>query len=114
MVGLMTSSTPDTCGPKLSTMRYPIELMAQAAKLALQLAAGESESVQSCIYTPTLINRHRSFPCQAPDPSPPISPATGPSPASAPAQARLTPPSRVHRCVRAATALTAATALWRA
>ena len=29
--------------PKLSTMRYPIELMAaQAAKLALQLAAGEA------------------------------------------------------------------------
>ena len=49
--------------PKLSTMRYPIELMAaQAAKLALQLAAGESESVQSRIYTPTLINRHSVAP----------------------------------------------------
>ncbi len=37
--------------PKLSTMRYPVELMAaQAAKLALQLAAGESEAVQSRIY----------------------------------------------------------------
>ena len=49
--------------PKLSTMRYPIELMAaQAAKLALQLAAGESETVQSRIYTPTLINRHSVAP----------------------------------------------------
>ena len=49
--------------PKLSTMRYPIELMAaQAAKLALQLAAGDSETVQSRIYTPTLINRHSVAP----------------------------------------------------
>ena len=49
--------------PKLSTMRYPIELMAaQAAKLALQLAAGESEVVQSRVYTPTLINRHSVAP----------------------------------------------------
>lgn len=52
--------------PKLSTMRYPIELMAaQAAKLALQLAAGESESVQSRIYTPTLINRHSVAPVRS-------------------------------------------------
>ncbi|ELI6417635.1 TPA: substrate-binding domain-containing protein [Aeromonas salmonicida subsp. salmonicida] len=52
--------------PKLSTMRYPIELMAaQAAKLALQLAAGESEAVQSRIYTPTLINRHSVAPVRA-------------------------------------------------
>jgi LacI family transcriptional regulator len=52
--------------PKLSTMRYPIELMAaQAAKLALQLAAGECESVQSRIYTPTLINRHSVAPVRA-------------------------------------------------
>ncbi|PJG57445.1 substrate-binding domain-containing protein [Aeromonas cavernicola] len=45
--------------PKLSTMRYPIELMAaQAAKLALQLAAGEHESWQNRLYTPALISRH--------------------------------------------------------
>ena len=51
--------------PKLSTMRYPVELMAaQAAKLALQLAAGESE-VQSRIYTPTLINRHSVAPVRS-------------------------------------------------
>ncbi len=52
--------------PKLSTMRYPVELMAaQAAKLALQLAAGESEVVQSRIYTPTLINRHSVAPVRS-------------------------------------------------
>ncbi len=52
--------------PKLSTMRYPIELMAsQAAKLALQLAAGESEAQQNRIYTPTLINRHSVAPVRA-------------------------------------------------
>ena len=37
-------------------------MAAQAAKLALQLAAGESETVQSRIYTPTLINRHSVAP----------------------------------------------------
>ncbi len=52
--------------PKLSTMRYPIELMAsQAAKLALQLAAGEGEAQQNRIYTPTLINRHSVAPVRA-------------------------------------------------
>ncbi|MCS3457081.1 substrate-binding domain-containing protein [Aeromonas rivuli] len=52
--------------PKLSTMRYPIELMAaQAAKLALQLAAGEGEAQQSRIYTPTLINRHSVAPLRS-------------------------------------------------
>ena len=37
--------------PKLSTMRYPIELMAaQAAKLALQLAAGERIGAEPHLY----------------------------------------------------------------
>ena len=43
-----------------------IELMAaQAAKLAIQLAAGESDATQSRIYTPTLINRHSVAPVRA-------------------------------------------------
>ena len=51
--------------PKLSTIRYPIELMAsQAAKLALQLAAGETQTLQSRIYAPTLINRHSAAPAR--------------------------------------------------
>ncbi len=44
--------------PKLTTMRYPIELMAaQAAKLSLALIRGESSPEHSHIYTPLLINR---------------------------------------------------------
>ncbi len=40
-------------------------MAAQAAKLAIQLAAGESEATQSRIYTSTLINRHSVAPVRA-------------------------------------------------
>lgn len=44
--------------PKLTTMRYPIELMAaQATRLSLALIRGESSPEHSRIYTPLLINR---------------------------------------------------------
>lgn len=44
--------------PKLTTLRYPIELMAaQAARLALQLAAGDAPAEGSRLYAPTLVNR---------------------------------------------------------
>ena len=44
--------------PKLTTLRYPIELMAaQAARLALQLAAGEAVAPESRLYTPLLVSR---------------------------------------------------------
>ncbi|MGL5410648.1 MAG: substrate-binding domain-containing protein, partial [Shewanella sp.] len=49
--------------PKLSTMRYPIELMAaQAARLALSLSHGEPAPSQSRIYIPTVVNRHSTHP----------------------------------------------------
>lgn len=48
--------------PKLTTLRYPIELMAaQAARLALQLASGvPTVDVGSRLYTPTLVVRQSS------------------------------------------------------
>ncbi|MGL5226046.1 MAG: substrate-binding domain-containing protein [Aeromonas sp.] len=49
--------------PKLTTMRYPIELMAaQAARLSLALIRGEPLSPQSRIYSPILINRQSVAP----------------------------------------------------
>ena len=49
--------------PKLTTMRYPIELMAsQAAKLSLALIANEPVSEQSKVFTPTLVNRQSVVP----------------------------------------------------
>ena len=44
--------------PRLTTIRYPIELMAQkAATLALELAKGESISAESFCFSPTLVRR---------------------------------------------------------
>ncbi|OXS13635.1 DNA-binding transcriptional regulator GalS [Zobellella denitrificans] len=53
--------------PKLSTLRYPVELMAaQAARLALALAAGQPVPEDSRQYIPPLINRHSIAPVRRP------------------------------------------------
>lgn len=50
--------------PKLTTMRYPIELMAaQAARLSWSLIQGEPAPAQSRIYNPLLISRQSVAPC---------------------------------------------------
>ncbi|PSW21303.1 LacI family DNA-binding transcriptional regulator [Photobacterium sanctipauli] len=52
--------------PKLTTVRYPIHLMAeQAAKLALQLAAKEPVEPHTRIYVPTLVRRMSVQNCPA-------------------------------------------------
>ncbi len=44
--------------PRLTTVRYPIELMAQkAAELALTLARGDNHSEQAICFSPTLVRR---------------------------------------------------------
>ncbi|MCK6262482.1 substrate-binding domain-containing protein [Vibrio sp. ZSDE26] len=44
--------------PRLTTVRYPIELMAQkAAELALMLSQGQEYSEQAFCYSPTLVQR---------------------------------------------------------
>ncbi|AQM18918.1 LacI family DNA-binding transcriptional regulator [Vibrio anguillarum] len=44
--------------PRLTTIRYPIEMMAEkAAKLALQLARGETIEKEPMIFSPTLVRR---------------------------------------------------------
>lgn len=45
--------------PKLTTMRYPIEIMAAAAaKIALSAAGGPPYTASSHLYKPTLVKRH--------------------------------------------------------
>lgn len=44
--------------PKLTTIRYPIEMMAEkAARLALQLAKGENVSAELSCFSPTVVRR---------------------------------------------------------
>ncbi|AMG31698.1 LacI family DNA-binding transcriptional regulator [Grimontia hollisae] len=45
--------------PGLTTIRYPIEMMAErAAKLALALASGENIEAEPAIFSPTLVRRN--------------------------------------------------------
>ena len=44
--------------PSLTTIRYPVEMMAErAARLALALSRGEQVENETIIYTPTLVRR---------------------------------------------------------
>ncbi|MEZ9794391.1 substrate-binding domain-containing protein, partial [Vibrio splendidus] len=45
--------------PKLTTIRYPIQMMAEkATRLALHLAKGENTSTEPMMFSPTLVRRN--------------------------------------------------------
>lgn len=59
VIGFDDSHIAQYLYPKLTTMHYPIKLMAeQAAKDALKLAAGETELSDCRLYSPTLVRRY--------------------------------------------------------
>lgn len=59
VIGFDDSHIAQYLYPKLTTMHYPIKLMAeQAAKDALKLAVGETELSDCRLYSPTLVRRY--------------------------------------------------------